>query len=137
MHTVNYVVNQTDYTVQILRNVTQYLSLAKYINVAEMLLPSDIMNDIDNLNMDLNNAADTLSEKTTENSIKIQKAFDVVYAILNFTLFSLDFNLGIYVILNFVHFRSLVLIVMAAIMLLFAVTGLSMYMDDNFFYILR
>lgn len=102
-----------------------------------MLLPSDIMNDIDNLNMDLNTAADTLSEKTTENSIRIQKVFDVVYAILNFTLFNLEFNLGIYVILNFVHFRSLVLIVMAAMMFLLAVTGLSMYMNDNFLYILR
>lgn len=84
-HTLHYVVNQSDYTVQTLRNVTGYLSLAKTINVAQMLLPSDIMKDIDNLNVELNTAADTLSEKTNENSIKIQKAFNVVYAITNFT----------------------------------------------------
>ncbi|KAJ1401420.1 hypothetical protein SESBI_28796 [Sesbania bispinosa] len=97
MNTLHYVVNQSDYTVQTLRNVTQYLSLAKSINVAEMLLPSDIMNDIDNLNMDLNTAADTLSEKTYENSIKIRKAFNTV---------------------------RLALIVMAAMMLVLALIGL-------------
>ncbi|KAK7310082.1 hypothetical protein RJT34_07327 [Clitoria ternatea] len=78
MDTLHYVVNQSDYTVQTLRNVTEYLSLAKSINVAEMLLPSDIMNDIDNLNKDLNAAADTLSEKTNENSVEIQKVFNDV-----------------------------------------------------------
>lgn len=79
MQTLAYVVNQSDYTVQTLRNVTEYLSLAKTIKVAQMLLPSDIMDDIDNLNMDLNTAANTLSEKTDENSIKIKRVFNVVY----------------------------------------------------------
>ena len=82
MHTLNYVVNQSDYTVQILRNVTQYLSLAKDINVAQVFLPSDIMDDIDKLNVDLNTAADTLMDKTCENSIKVKKVFNLVYVIL-------------------------------------------------------
>lgn len=82
MHTLNYVVNQSDYTVQILRNVTQYLSLAKDINVAQVFLPSDIMDDIDKLNVDLNTAADTLMYKTSENSIKVKKVFNLVYVIL-------------------------------------------------------
>ncbi|KAJ1382901.1 hypothetical protein SESBI_43810, partial [Sesbania bispinosa] len=82
LDTLHYFVNQSDYTVQILRNVTEYLSLAKNINITQMLLPSDIMDDIDKLNVDLNTAADTLSEKTNENSVKIKRVFNDVYAIL-------------------------------------------------------
>lgn len=91
---------------EILRNVTEYLSLAKSITVAEMFLPSDIMNDIDNLNGDLKAAADTLYEKTHENSIKIRKVFDTVYAIINFKLFNLQFNIIIYIMLNYVYFAG-------------------------------
>ncbi|BBG94528.1 hypothetical protein Prudu_002838 [Prunus dulcis] len=70
MRTLNYVVNQSDYTVQTLRNVTEYLSLAKAISVAQIFLPSDVMDGIDKLNLDLNTAANTLTEKTSENSVK-------------------------------------------------------------------
>ncbi|OIW15123.1 hypothetical protein TanjilG_08610 [Lupinus angustifolius] len=95
--TLHYVVNQSDYTVKTLRNVTEYLSLAKTINVAQMLLPSDIMDGIDNLNRELNTAADTLSEKTDENAAKIRKVFNAV---------------------------RLALIVISAVMLLLALIGL-------------
>ncbi|XP_071696126.1 uncharacterized protein [Rutidosis leptorrhynchoides] len=76
--TLNYVVNQSDYTVQTLINVTGYLSLAKTINVAQVFLPSDVKDDIDHLNVDLNNAADTLRLKTHQNSQKIRTVFDTV-----------------------------------------------------------
>ncbi|RYR08590.1 hypothetical protein Ahy_B05g076339 isoform B [Arachis hypogaea] len=76
LDTLHYVVNQSDYTVQTLRNVTEYLKLAKSIKVAQIFLPSDIMADIDNLNLDLNAAANTLSEKTHDNSVKIRKVFN-------------------------------------------------------------
>jgi uncharacterized membrane protein len=76
--TLNYVVNQSDYTVQTLLNVTGYLSLAKTVNVAQFFLPSDVKDDIDRLNIDLNNAANTLSLKTRENSHKIRTVFDTV-----------------------------------------------------------
>jgi hypothetical protein len=79
LQTLNYVVNQSDYTVGILRNVTEYLSLAKTINVAQLFLPSDVMDDIDKLNMDLNTAADTLTEKTSQNSVKVKKVVNAVY----------------------------------------------------------
>ncbi|KAH1198939.1 hypothetical protein GmHk_18G052408 [Glycine max] len=98
--TLHYVVNQSDYTVQTLRNVTEYLALAKTIAVAEMFLPSNIMDDIDKLNVDLNSAANTLSEQTKENSFKIRKVFNAV---------------------------RLALIMMSAMMLLLALIGLSMY----------
>ncbi|KAH9746502.1 transmembrane protein [Citrus sinensis] len=82
MHTLKYVVNQSDYTVKTLRNVTEYLSLAKTINVAQVFLPSDVMDDIDKLNRDLSTAANTLAEKTSENSAKIRKVFNAVRSAL-------------------------------------------------------
>ncbi|KAL1357301.1 hypothetical protein AAHE18_05G245800 [Arachis hypogaea] len=97
LDTLHYVVNQSDYTVQTLRNVTEYLKLAKSIKVAQIFLPSDIMADIDNLNVDLNAAANTLSEKTHDNSVKIRKVFNDV---------------------------RLALILMATLMLLLALVGL-------------
>ncbi|KAK4260723.1 hypothetical protein QN277_003801 [Acacia crassicarpa] len=97
LHTLHYVVNQSDYTVKTLRNVTEYLSLAKTINVTQIILPSDVMEDIDSINLDLNTAADTLSEKTNENSARIRRVFSAV--------------------------RS-ALIVVAAVMLLLALIGL-------------
>lgn len=62
-----------------LKNVTEYLSLAKTINVAQVFLPSDVMNDIDELNVDLNTAADTVADKTSLNSRKIRKVFAAMY----------------------------------------------------------
>ncbi|KAL3830819.1 hypothetical protein ACJIZ3_019621 [Penstemon smallii] len=78
LHTLNYVVNQSDYTVQTLRNVTEYLSLAKTVNVAQVFLRSDVISDIDRLNVDLNNASNTLELNTNQNSSKIQKVFNAV-----------------------------------------------------------
>lgn len=76
--TLDYVVNQSDYTVQTLINVTGYMSLAKTVNVAQVFLPSDVKDDIDRLNTGLNNAADTLRQKTHQNSQKIRTVFDTV-----------------------------------------------------------
>lgn len=78
MHTLKFVVNQSDYTVQTLRNITEYLLLAKTISVAQVFIPSDVQNQIDQINSDLNNAADKLSEKTSYNSRKIQRVFTAV-----------------------------------------------------------
>lgn len=97
VHTIKFVVNQSDFTVQILRNVTEFLSIAKTINVDQFFLPSNDRDEIDKLNMDLNSAANTLTEKTSENSAKIRK------------------------VLNEVHYA---LIVVAAVMLLLALIGL-------------
>lgn len=80
LDTLKYVVNQSDYTEQTLRNVTQYLLLAKTVNVAQIFLPSDVKEDIDRINGDLTSAADTLEEKTNENSGKIRRVFNAVYA---------------------------------------------------------
>lgn len=82
LNTLNYVVSQSDYTVQILRNVTGFLALAKTVNVAQIVLPSDVKDDIDKLNTDLYTAAETLWEKTNENSHKIKRVFDAVRSVL-------------------------------------------------------
>nr|XP_043626680.1 uncharacterized protein LOC122598146 [Erigeron canadensis] len=76
--TLNYVVNQSDYTVQTLVNVTGYLSLAKTVNVAQFYLPSDVKDSIDKLNVDLKAASDTLGRKTHQSSRKIRTVFDAV-----------------------------------------------------------
>ncbi|XP_073302688.1 uncharacterized protein [Primulina huaijiensis] len=81
-HTLSYVVNQSEYTVQTLRNVTEYLSLAKTVSVAQIFLPSDVKDDIDRLNVELNSAADTLEQKTNENSGKVRKIFNTERAVL-------------------------------------------------------
>jgi hypothetical protein len=82
MHTLKYVVNQSDYTVEILQNVTQYLSLAKTINVTQIVIPSDVMGEIDKLNVNLNTAAVTLGETTTDNAAKIKRVFYAVRSAL-------------------------------------------------------
>ncbi|KAG8382805.1 hypothetical protein BUALT_Bualt05G0115900 [Buddleja alternifolia] len=82
LDTLNYVVNQSEYTVETLRNVTEYLSMAKTVNVAQIFLPSDVKDDIDRLNVDLNTAADTLEQKTKENSRHIRKIFNAVRSVL-------------------------------------------------------
>ncbi|XP_009774824.1 uncharacterized protein LOC107769844 [Nicotiana tabacum] len=82
LDTLKYVVNQSDYTVQTLRNVTQYLLLAKTVNVAQIFLPSDVKDDIDHLNGDLDSAADKLEDKTNENSGKIRRVFNAVRSAL-------------------------------------------------------
>ncbi|KAJ4829350.1 hypothetical protein Tsubulata_024229 [Turnera subulata] len=78
IRTLDYVVDRSNFTVQTLRNVTEYLALAKSISVAQVFLPSNVINDIDQMDMDLNTVADTLEEKTGESANKIVKAFRAV-----------------------------------------------------------
>lgn len=86
MDTLSFVVNQSDFTVQILRNVTDFLSSAKTVNVEEVYLPPDAQNEIDKLNTNLDDAANALSEKTDQNSGKIKGGIDFVYAFTTFLL---------------------------------------------------
>lgn len=45
------------------------------------------MDDIDKLTVDLNSAADTLSEKTNENAVKFRRVFKDVYVIMKLRTF--------------------------------------------------
>lgn len=83
LNTLGFVVNQSDFTVQILRNVTGFLTFAKTVNVAGVYLPSDVQNEVDKLNIDLTSAAETLTEKTNENSVKVRRViYDVWCALI-------------------------------------------------------
>ncbi|XP_020097258.1 uncharacterized protein LOC109716312 isoform X1 [Ananas comosus] len=83
LNTLDYVVNQSDFTVQILMNVTDFLFFAKTINVEAVHLPLDVQDQIDKLSGDLNDAASALSEKTNENAIRIRRAVgDVRYTLI-------------------------------------------------------
>nr|XP_018681452.1 PREDICTED: uncharacterized protein LOC103984672 isoform X2 [Musa acuminata subsp. malaccensis] len=61
LDTLDFVVNQSDFTVQVLKNVTDFLLLAKTISVDQLSLPRDVQNKVDKINVDLNDAANTLS----------------------------------------------------------------------------
>lgn len=81
-NTLSFVVQQSDFIVQILRNVTDYLSLAKAISVDEFHISSDVQNEIKKLDVDLRSASCIISEKTTENSEKIRHAMNYVRGVL-------------------------------------------------------
>lgn len=115
-----------------LRNVTQYLSLAKTISVAQVFLPSDVMDDIDKLNRDLNTAADTLNEKMGENSVKIKKVFNAVYVYDSWSWCHLYLelffkNLDVNELIWGCHCSHSALITVAAVMLVLALIGLGTY----------
>lgn len=82
LHTLNYVVNQSDYTAQMLRNVTDYLSLAKSVDVPQFTLPQSTMQDINELSARLNSGAETLTQKTNENSVEVRKVFNTIRLVL-------------------------------------------------------
>ncbi|WOL13240.1 hypothetical protein Cni_G22009 [Canna indica] len=75
LDTLGFVVNQSDFTVEVLRNVTDFLSLAKTISVDQIYLPLDVENKVDKLNVDLNDAANTLSGETAKSSGEVKRVF--------------------------------------------------------------
>ena len=79
LHTLHYVVNQSDNTAQILRNVSDYLSIAKAVDVPQFNLPQSTMKEIDDLSSRLSSGAETLTDKTNENSVKVLELFSTVY----------------------------------------------------------
>lgn len=78
INTLEYVVLQADTTSESLRNVSGYLSAAKQINVDQMILPPNVMGDIDRIQTKINSSADTLSTKTEDNSRKIKDLIEAV-----------------------------------------------------------
>lgn len=134
MDTLNYVLNQSEFTVQTLRNVTEYLSVAKNVSVAQIFLPSDVKDDIDRLNADLISAANTLELKTNENSNQIRRVFNTVYdfviprSILETIYIYIFLNIHlVWLMTNSPHYRRSALITLAAVMLLISILGLGMY----------
>lgn len=77
-HTLDYVVDQSEFTVQSLRNVSGYLDLAKTTGVDQVFLPVSDQQNIDNLNRKLNRAANDLESRTKDNSRTIRDVLENV-----------------------------------------------------------
>lgn len=58
--------------------MSDYLDAAKKIGVDAVFLPSDVQKNIDDVQTKIRSAATTLSNKTQENSRKIQDGFDAM-----------------------------------------------------------
>ncbi|GKU99839.1 hypothetical protein SLEP1_g12625 [Rubroshorea leprosula] len=100
--TLDFVVYQANVTVENLRNVSDYLAAAKTVDVASVLLSTDVQRTIDSTETKINSSAATLSTKTQENSKDIRHGLDsmrlsliIVAAVMLFLAF-LGFLLSIF-----------------------------------------
>ena len=75
---MEYVVNQSDTTVEKLRNVSEYLAAAKQVGVDQVFLPSNVQTDIDRIESKINSSASTLAVRTADNSGDIKDLLDSV-----------------------------------------------------------
>ncbi|KAK6162048.1 hypothetical protein DH2020_001889 [Rehmannia glutinosa] len=78
INTLEYVVQQANTTSESLRNVSEYLSAAKKINVDQVFLPSNVQTKIDQIQNKINSSANMLSSKTEDNSEKIKNLIEKV-----------------------------------------------------------
>ncbi|KAA8525527.1 hypothetical protein F0562_007382 [Nyssa sinensis] len=76
--TLEYVVNQADTTAEKLRNVSEYLAVAKQIGVDQVFLPSNVQTEIDQIQTKIDSSASTLSDQTLHNSNDIKDLLDSV-----------------------------------------------------------
>ncbi|XP_073009937.1 uncharacterized protein [Typha latifolia] len=76
--TLNYVVGQSNFTVDNLRNFSDSLSAAKKVGVDQIFLPADIQNKIDAIETKLNTSANDLANRTSSNSKKIRAVLNTV-----------------------------------------------------------
>ncbi|KAK4422138.1 hypothetical protein Salat_1796100 [Sesamum alatum] len=78
VNTLEYVVHQADTTSENLRNVSEYLSAAKQINISQVSLPPNVQTDIDQIQMTIDSSATTLATKTRDNSQDIKHLIESV-----------------------------------------------------------
>ncbi|KQK01187.1 uncharacterized protein LOC100835724 [Brachypodium distachyon] len=76
--TLDFIVDQADFTVDNLRNLSDSLSAAKKVDIGQFLLPADVMNQINEIQGKLNSSANDLATRTSDNSAKIQKLLNRV-----------------------------------------------------------
>ncbi|CAD6241858.1 unnamed protein product [Miscanthus lutarioriparius] len=77
--TLKFVVSQANYTVDNLRNLSDSLSAAKRIDIAQsFLLPPNVQTQINEIQGKLNSSATDLAIKTTDNAAKIKKLLNRV-----------------------------------------------------------
>lgn len=78
VNTLGYVVDQADATAENLQNVSDYLSAAKQIAVDQVLLPSNVQSDIDQIQAKISSSASTLANETQDNSEDIKNVIESV-----------------------------------------------------------
>lgn len=76
--TLDYVVSQANTTVANLENVSDYLAAAKSIRIDQVSLPTDVQNNIDNVDNEISSAATTLQSETKNNKKNIEEVLDTV-----------------------------------------------------------
>ncbi|XP_022863939.1 uncharacterized protein LOC111383969 [Olea europaea var. sylvestris] len=117
VNTLGYVVDQADATAENLQNVSDYLSAAKQIAVDQVLLPSNVQSDIDQIQAKISSSASTLANETQDNSEDIKNVIEsvrvaliVVSAVMllltvlgfAFSIFGLQFLVYILVIVGWI-----------------------------------
>ncbi|PIN24018.1 hypothetical protein CDL12_03261 [Handroanthus impetiginosus] len=78
INTLEYVVHQADGTTDNLRNVSEFLSAAKQLNVDQVSLPPNVQTDIDQIQTEIDSSASTLASKTRDNSKDIKNLIESV-----------------------------------------------------------
>lgn len=74
--TLEYVVNQADFTIGKLRNVSDYFAAAKQLGVDQVFLPSNVQTDIDQIETKINSSASNLADITRKNSEDMRDLLD-------------------------------------------------------------
>ncbi|KAF5932255.1 hypothetical protein HYC85_028426 [Camellia sinensis] len=76
--TLDYVVRQSNLTVQNLRNVSDYLAAAKRVGVYQVFLPRNVQNSIEKVEAGINASATTLEHVTMKNRNNIDNVLNSV-----------------------------------------------------------
>ncbi|KAH9310909.1 hypothetical protein KI387_025944, partial [Taxus chinensis] len=121
-HTLDYVVDQSEFTVQNLRNVSQYLALAKTTGVDQIFLPVSEQQKIDDLNRKLKTEANSLESKTYDNSHNIENVLDAVRVILIVVAAAMMFLVFLGLVFSILGLKFLVYILVLVAWFLVAAT---------------
>lgn len=81
-NTLDYVVDQSNFTVENLRDFSGNLSAAKGLKVTNLLIPDDLQGRIDEIVTKVNASADDLDSQTSKNSKNIRDVLDTVRLVL-------------------------------------------------------
>ncbi|KAJ9702695.1 hypothetical protein PVL29_004428 [Vitis rotundifolia] len=99
--TLAYVVHQAESATETLRNVSNYFDAAKQIRVENKLLPPGVQNSITQLQKQINDTANQLATKTSDNLDGIRHVVNVVFVILGWILVAGTFILaGIFLLFH-------------------------------------
>ncbi|XP_062221670.1 uncharacterized protein LOC133921003 [Phragmites australis] len=143
--TLRFVVSQANFTVDNLHNLSDSLSAAKKVDIGQFLLPSDVQNQINDIQGKLNSSATGLATRTTENSEKIKKLLNQVrialiivaavmllLAFIGFLLsiFGLEFLVSVLVVVGWILVTATFILCGVFLLLHNVVSDTCVAMDD-------